>query len=165
MMRKLWTSVLGVVAVAAHRWSASTCCPTASCSNARLDLTQQHLYTLSPGTRRILAGLKEPITLQLFYSRQLGAAAPAYGAYADRVREMLREYAADAHGKLQLEFYDPEPFSDTEDRALAYGLQGVPLEPVRRAGVFRPRRHQPARRPAHHPVLPVRSARASWNTT
>ena len=31
-------------------------------------------------------------------------------------------------GKLRLEFYDPEPFSDTEDRALAYGLQGVPVD-------------------------------------
>ncbi len=31
-------------------------------------------------------------------------------------------------GKVRLEFYDPEPFSDTEDRAMAYGLQGVPLD-------------------------------------
>ncbi len=53
---------------------------------------------------------------------------PAYGTYADHVREMLRDYASISRGKVKLEFYDPEPFSDTEDRAMAYGLQGVPLD-------------------------------------
>ncbi len=125
-MRKLWSSVFGVVAVAALLVGINMLSDR-FLQNFRLDLTQQHLYTLAPGTRRILAGLKQPVTLKLFYSRQLGAAAPSYGAYADRVRAMLQEYAADSHGKLQIEFFDPEPFSNTEDRALAYGLQGVPL--------------------------------------
>ena len=53
---------------------------------------------------------------------------PVYGTYADHVREMLGEYAAASDGKIRLEFYDPEPFSDTEDRALAFGLQGVPVD-------------------------------------
>ncbi len=53
---------------------------------------------------------------------------PSYGSYADRVRELLTTYARDSHGKLKLEFYNPEPFSDVEDRAMAYGLQGVPLD-------------------------------------
>ncbi len=97
-------------------------------ADRRIDLTEQHLYTLSPGTREILAGLKEPVTLRLFYSRKLGGAVPAYGTLSDHVREMLAEYAAAAGGKLKLEFYDPEPFSEVEDRALAYGLQGVPLD-------------------------------------
>ena len=95
---------------------------------ARLDLTQQRLYTLSTGTRSVLAGLKDPITLRLFYSRRLGATVPLYGAYHDRVWEMLQEYMALSHGKLRLETFDPEPFSETEDRAVAYGLQGVPVD-------------------------------------
>ncbi len=125
-MRKLWHSIVGVIAVAAILLGGNMLAER-FLQNVRLDLTRQHLYTLSPGTRRILANLREPVTLRLFYSRQLGVAAPAYGAYADRVRAMLREYVADARGKLKLELFDPEPFSDTEDRALAYGLQGVPL--------------------------------------
>ena len=32
---------------------------------ARIDLTQQRLYTLATGTRSIVAGLSEPITLRL----------------------------------------------------------------------------------------------------
>ena len=95
---------------------------------ARVDLTEQNLYTLAGGTEQVLAGLKDPITLRLFYSRKLGAAVPSYGAYADRVREMLAEYVALSKGKLRLEVLDPEPFSEIEDRALAYGLQGVPVD-------------------------------------
>jgi ABC-type uncharacterized transport system involved in gliding motility auxiliary subunit len=95
--------------------------------SARLDLTEGRLYTLSPGTRQVLSGLKDPVTLRLFYSRRLGAEVPQYGAYAERVRAMLREYVAASGGKLRLEVFDPEPFSEVEDRAIALGIQGVPL--------------------------------------
>ncbi|MCW3473863.1 Gldg family protein [Limobrevibacterium gyesilva] len=126
-MRRLWFSVLGVVAVAAMLVGVNMLADT-RLAGAKLDLTQQRLYTLSNGTRKILADLKEPVTLRLYYSRALGSRIPVYGAYADRVQEMLREYAGVSQGKVKLEFYDPEPFSDTEDRALAYGLQGVPID-------------------------------------
>ena len=120
-------SVLGVIAVAAIVIGINMFAD-ARLANVQLDLTQGRIYTLSSGTRQVLAGLKEPVTLRLFYSRQLGSAVPAYGSYADHVREMLRDYAAVSHGKVRLEFYDPEPFSDTEDHAMAYGLKGVPLD-------------------------------------
>jgi ABC-type uncharacterized transport system involved in gliding motility auxiliary subunit len=96
--------------------------------SARLDLTENRLYTLAPGTGQVLSGLDDPITLRFFYSRRLGAEVPQYGAYAERVREMLREYVAASGGKLRLEAFDPEPFSEVEDRALALGVQGVPLD-------------------------------------
>ncbi|WP_428488536.1 Gldg family protein [Rhodopila sp.] len=126
-MRRLAFSIIGVIAAAAIAIGINMFAD-ARLANAQLDLTQGHIYTLSSGTKQILAGLKEPVTLRLFYSRQLGSTVPAYGSYADHVREMLRDYAAASNGKVHLEFYDPEPFSDTEDRAMAYGLQGVPLD-------------------------------------
>ena len=126
-MRRLSFSVLGVIAVAAIVIGINMFAD-ARLANVQVDLTRGHLYTLSPGTRQILSGLKEPVTLRLFYSRQLGSSVPVYGTYADHVREMLQAYAALAKGRVKLEFYDPEPFSDTEDRALAYGLQGVPVD-------------------------------------
>ena len=127
MQRRLFSSIIGVIAVAGIVIGINLFAD-ARLANVHVDLTQQHLYTLSPGTRQILRGLKDPITLRLFYSRQLGSTIPSYGSYADHVREMLEEYAAVSNGKIRLEFYDPEPFSDTEDRALAYGLQGVPVD-------------------------------------
>ncbi len=94
----------------------------------RIDLTQGKLYTLSAGTRATLTKLDEPIVLRFYYSKKLGNEIPSYGVYAQRVREMLEEYAAAANGKLQLQELDPTPFSAVEDRAVAFGLQGVPLD-------------------------------------
>src|SRR3984885_1526699 len=126
-MRRLSFSIIGVIAAAAIAIGINMFAD-ARLANVQLDLTQGKIYTLSAGTRQILAELKEPVTLRLFYSRQLGSTVPAYGSYADHVREMLGDYASLSHGKVRLEFYDPEPFSDTTDRAMAYGLQGVPLD-------------------------------------
>src|SRR6266446_3028417 len=94
----------------------------------RLDLTAERLYTLSHGTRLTLAHIDEPITLRFYYSTRLGDAIPGYGVYAQRVRELLDEYVAAAKGKLRLEVYNPQAFSDVEDRAVAFGLQAVPLD-------------------------------------
>jgi ABC-type uncharacterized transport system involved in gliding motility auxiliary subunit len=95
---------------------------------ARVDLTQQHLFTLSQGSRATLAKIDEPITLRLYYSKRLGDDIPSYALYAQRVREMLEEYVSLAQGKLRLEVLDPIPYSAVEDRAVAFGLQGVPIE-------------------------------------
>ncbi|MCC6719718.1 MAG: Gldg family protein [Acetobacteraceae bacterium] len=126
-MRRLWTSIVGVVAVLAILVGINLVAEY-RLAQVKLDLTQQRLYTLAPGTRKIIADLKDPVTLRFYYSRTLGSRIPMYGAYADRVSEMLREYASTSNGKIRLEFFDPEPFSTTEDRAVAYGLQGVPID-------------------------------------
>ena len=96
--------------------------------SARIDLTSGRIYTLSEGTARTIAEIQEPITLRYYFSRRLGDEIPSYGIYAQRVRETLEEYAARAKGKIDLQVIDPEPFSPDEDRAVALGLQGVPLE-------------------------------------
>lgn len=97
-------------------------------SRARLDLTQARSFTLSEGTRTIVRDLKEPVTLQLFLSDRLVRQVPAAGFYTNRVRELLEEYVAASNGKLHLEIHNPESFSDEEDRAVAAGLQGVPVD-------------------------------------
>jgi ABC-type uncharacterized transport system involved in gliding motility auxiliary subunit len=94
----------------------------------RIDLTQERLHTLSPGTHKVLARIDEPVTLRFYFSERLGREIPTYVLYASRVRDMLQEFAASAGGRLRLEFFNPEPFSDLEDRAVAYGLQGVPID-------------------------------------
>lgn len=94
---------------------------------ARLDLTEHRQYTLSPGTLRILERIPEPIKLELFYSEKAAQAQPQFRVFAQRVRELLQEVAARSKGKLTLQVVDPEAFSDAEDKAASYGLQGVPL--------------------------------------
>ncbi len=94
---------------------------------ARVDLTENNLYTLSPGTKEILSSIDEPVNLTLFYSDKGTQGIPQLRTYATRVREMLEEMAARAGGKIRLEVVDPLPFSEDEDRASAQGLQAVPV--------------------------------------
>ncbi len=92
----------------------------------RVDLTQNKLYTLSPGTKQVLGELKEPINLYFYFSRETAAKqAPLLLPYATRVREFLEELSARSGGKIRVTVIDPQPFSDEEDRAAEDGLQSL----------------------------------------
>jgi len=91
--------------------------------STRIDLTQQHLYSLSQGTRTLLGELNEPLRFRLFLSSALTKQAPQLAAFAGRVRSMLDAYAAASNGHIVLEVIDPRPFSEDEDQAVAYGIQ------------------------------------------
>jgi len=95
--------------------------------SARFDLTDQNLYTLSEGTKKILENLEEPITLRFYLSKKLAAGLPGINSYANRVLELLQEYEQASGGQLVLNVIDPEPFSEDEDRAVGYGLKGIPI--------------------------------------
>lgn len=96
-------------------------------TNIQIDLTQHQLYTLTNGTLNILRRLEEPVTLRLYVSKKIATRLPIIGPYANRVEELLQEYARLANGKLRLEVINPEAFSEAEDRAVNDGLQGIPL--------------------------------------
>jgi gliding motility-associatede transport system auxiliary component len=96
----------------------------------RLDLTENNLYTLSDGTKNLLRGLDEPINLYFYYSDQATAGTPVLRSYANRVREMLEGFEDAARGNIQLSIIDPLPFSEDEDRAAQFGLQGVRLSAI-----------------------------------
>lgn len=95
---------------------------------ARLDFTENNLYTLSEGTRSVLTSLEEPVDLTFVYTRQVGQDYPAVRAYATRVRELLETYKTVAGSKLRVRVIDPEPFSEAEDEALSAGIQAVESE-------------------------------------
>jgi ABC-type uncharacterized transport system involved in gliding motility auxiliary subunit len=104
--------------------------------NAKADLTQQRLFTMSKGTRAMLRAIDEPISIRLYYSKRLGEAASNYGRYFERVRALLQQYRDVSRGKLDVAIFDPEPFSDAEDRAVAAGLRGVRLNQEGEVGYF-----------------------------
>jgi gliding motility-associatede transport system auxiliary component len=116
------TALLGLAAI----FLAVIILSTFLLRGARLDLTENHLYTIAPGTEHILASLEEPVNLYFFFSQETSRDVPTLRAYAARVRELLEEMARRSHGKLHLSEIDPQPFSDEEDRAAAFGLTAVP---------------------------------------
>ena len=100
------------------------------------DLTENSLYSVSAGTEKVLADLKEPVTLRYFVSRNLLDLSPGLGTYSQRVLELLQRYVDASGGKIRLEIVDPKPFSNEEDRAVGFGLQGVPLNDAGELGYF-----------------------------
>jgi ABC-type uncharacterized transport system involved in gliding motility auxiliary subunit len=94
---------------------------------ARVDLTENRLYTIAPGTERLLAGLDEPIHLRYFWSSRAASQYPQLKAYGTRVREFLEELAARSGGNLRLTVIDPEPFSEEEDLAAEFGISSLPV--------------------------------------
>jgi ABC-type uncharacterized transport system involved in gliding motility auxiliary subunit len=122
--QRLGTSSLLLLAVA---FVAAVIISNQVFKGLRIDLTENNLYTLSDGTKRILKGIDEPINLYYYYSDQATEGVPSLRDYANRVREMLEEFADTSRGKLRLSVIDPLPFSEEEDRAAQFGLQGVQL--------------------------------------
>jgi len=93
----------------------------------RLDLTENRLYTLSDGTKKILDNIGEPIHLYFFYSDRATSDVSQLRTYAERVRDMLDEFVEQSGGKLHVTVIDPLPFSEEEDQAAAFGLQAITL--------------------------------------
>jgi ABC-type uncharacterized transport system involved in gliding motility auxiliary subunit len=89
----------------------------------RGDLTAERIYTLSPGTRALLSKIGDPITLDLYFSKNTGGQFVEFVNYADRVQEMLRQYVRASHGKLILNVIDPQPDTPQEEKATAAGIQ------------------------------------------
>lgn len=95
--------------------------------SARMDLTQDNLYTLNQGTYEVIKSIDEPITIRLFFSDKLSRDIPPLREYGQRVRELIEEYVVSSKGRIILERVDPEPFTDNEDLAMVFGLQGMAL--------------------------------------
>lgn len=94
----------------------------------QLDVTEHKLYTLSKGSKQIIADIEEPIRLRFYYSAKAQGDNHYLTTYSARVAAMLERYVAASNGKIKLEVIDPEPFSDAEKHAVEYGLQGVTLQ-------------------------------------
>ncbi len=96
-------------------------------TSTRLDLTSEGVYTLSDGTKEMLAGIEEPIDLRFYYSDGLDGVGAYFSTHAGRVDELLDEYRRLSGGMIRIERLDPEPFSPEEDLAVAEGVRGLPV--------------------------------------
>ena len=90
----------------------------------QIDLTERKLYTLSEGTEGILKNLSEPVTLRYFASKSELAGVPGIRSLISRIENLLREYERLSDGNIKLQIIEPELFSEDEDQAVGYGLQG-----------------------------------------
>ncbi|MDA8793754.1 GldG family protein [Bacteriovoracaceae bacterium] len=93
---------------------------------AKIDFTQESLYSLSSGSENILAKLNSPIKLKLYYSKT----AANKGTEGLRkfnnylyVKNILKEFRSHSHNNITLDVIDPRPDTDEEEDAKVYGLR------------------------------------------
>jgi ABC-type uncharacterized transport system involved in gliding motility auxiliary subunit len=132
-MSRTLRAVIAVVFVLVITFSAISICQNIG-GRLKIDVTEQKLYTLSAGTKAILAKLNQPIKLKLYYARTAAMKGPDqikyFNNYYEFVRALLEEYVAAAKGMVTLEIIDPRPFSDDEVDAARYGLKRFPITAV-----------------------------------
>ncbi|WP_191058416.1 Gldg family protein [Geminicoccus harenae] len=90
-----------------------------------LDLTENRQFTLSDGTRTMLADIQEPVRLRFYLSSSLRETNPYLWSYAQQARDMLESFREASGGRVEVQVIDPQPFSEEEDRAVGAGLQPI----------------------------------------
>ncbi|MGQ9663402.1 MAG: Gldg family protein [Kiritimatiellia bacterium] len=98
----------------------------------RADVTEEKLFSLSPGTRDLLKKLDKTVTLKLFCNSGSPEVPIYLKDYAKQVEDLLYEYKLAAKGRILIERYDPTPDSDAEELAQRYGISSRSL------GIFGP---------------------------
>ena len=89
----------------------------------RIDLTEGGIYTLSDGTRGVIAKLEAPVKIRLYFSQSDAGVPLALKAFGRRVEDMLGEFRQASGGKIVIEKLDPQPDSDAEDSAALDGVE------------------------------------------
>jgi len=96
--------------------------------NLGIDFTSTKTFTLSKGTKRVIKEIEEPLKINFIYSRNLSKNIPIIQNYANQVQGLLNRYSDLSDDKIQLNFIEPEPYSEDEDYVNRYGLQGIPID-------------------------------------
>ncbi len=91
----------------------------------RLDLTQNHAYSLSSSSKKLVRELSDPVVVKAYFTPDLP---PPYNVYERYVRDLLTEYRSASHGKVRFEFVLPTPAEEFEKKAGEAGLMPIQFE-------------------------------------
>lgn len=101
----------------------------------RVDLTANQVYSLSEVSREVVSSLKEPLTIKVFFTKNL----PAPHNNTERyLHDLLEEYALNGNRYFNYRFYDVSPESESvnpdarENQELAknYGIHPVQIQAI-----------------------------------
>jgi len=123
--RRLWLSLFALPLAFLIFLAVLGNIPTA----LRWDLTEAKLYTLSAGSKTLMASLEKDVRVVVYFSEQASEDVPSLGFYAERVNDLLAELQRHSDKKMVVEWKDPIPFSSAEDEAILAGLSSLPVGP------------------------------------
>jgi len=94
----------------------------------RLDLTENHVYTLSNASKEIVRALPDYLTVKAYISKDLP---PELANTSRYVRDLMDDYKTYSKGKLHFESFDPESDKKIEDEANACKVQKLQIQVMR----------------------------------
>lgn len=101
----------------------------------RLDMTSNGLYSLSRASKRAVSTLREPLTINVFFSKNLPA---PYNNIENYLQDMLNEYGSHANNYLSFRFFDvsakegdlSERAEENRQKAQDYGIYPVNVQTI-----------------------------------
>jgi gliding-associated putative ABC transporter substrate-binding component GldG len=84
----------------------------------RIDVTGKRLFSLSEGSKRVVASLEDDLEVTAYFTKDLP---PPFNATERYVRDILDEYAAASKGKVHVKFVNP----DSDEKRSAADADGV----------------------------------------
>src|SRR5450759_3561717 len=88
----------------------------------RLDLTEGKEYTLSNATRNILNNLDKPVTVTVYFSKNLP---PRIGNISGEIKDLLIEYGDRSKGMVVYKFINPNESDELEHEAVQNGIHSI----------------------------------------
>ncbi len=101
----------------------------------RMDLTQGHVYSLSPVTKQYMRQLQEPLLIRGYFSAK---SHPLLEPLVPQIKDLLKEYQIAGGDNVRIEFIDPHTDQTLEEEAAEkYNIHPVPFRMASRyqAGV------------------------------
>lgn len=101
----------------------------------RWDLTSNRIYSLSETSKQVVATLKEPLTIKVFFTKNLPA---PYNNTERYLHDLLEEYALHANRNFNYRFYDVSPqegdiglqAGENQQQATDYGINPVQIQAI-----------------------------------
>ena len=100
-------------------------------NSARIDLTQDKLYTMSPAAKRILSQLKVPVHVKLYITKQSEMPTGLNSLERD-LTDKLEEYKAASGGRLTYTVSDPSQNEDLAQKLQAKGIRPFQVQSIER---------------------------------
>jgi ABC-2 type transport system permease protein len=95
------------------------------CSGARLDLTADSRFSVSPATKRLLASLDDDLWVTGYFSKRTH---PKLSPLVPEIADLLQEYRAVSGDRVHVEFVDPGEDETVEQEASQrFGVQSTPF--------------------------------------
>lgn len=113
------TALLVANALGANLWLGQL-------NGLRVDMTQGNQYSISDATKSYLRQLQEPLLIRGYFSAKTH---PLLAPLVPQLRDLISEFAVAGHGKVRIEYVDPQSKPELEEEAnQKYGIEPVPFQ-------------------------------------